>query len=119
MNLYSHLIQPTLPIIMIDEEEVLTTQSAEKQIKEIAKVTEDVIFGDHAREQQDNRGIEDVDVFRVLRTGFVDDVPTTTEYNEQQCKIVCKLRGLRSVGVVLIFLEDGTLFIKTVEWEDL
>ena len=104
---------------MIDIKDKLSANSAEQQIKEIAKVSKNVFIGPHAKERQDKRGIDDVDVFNVLRKGYVDEQPDKTDNNEWQCKIVYKLRGSRSVGVVVIFLDDGTLFIKTVEWEDL
>ena len=59
------------------------------------------------------------DVFKVLRNGTVDDAPTLTRHNEWQCKLVHRIKGNRSVGVVTIILHKAKLFIKTVEWEDL
>lgn len=96
----------------------LTAAVAEKRIHEIAKKTENVLLGTHARERMVERGFLDVDVFRVMRTGSVDAAPKLTDGDEWVCKITLKLRGGRSAGVVAIFLQNGKLFVKTVEWED-
>lgn len=97
----------------------LTATVAQKRIREIAQVTENVILGTHARERMAEREIFDVDVFRVLRQGYVDDPPELTEHREWKCKISLKIRGGRTAGVVTIFLHNGKLLVKTVEWENL
>lgn len=65
------------------------------------------------------REIFDVDVLRVLRSGYVDEPPEQTAKNEWKCKVTLKIRGGRTAGVVTIILQSGKLFVKTVEWEDL
>jgi hypothetical protein len=97
----------------------LTTQVAEKRIRAIAAVTENVILGNHARERMVERDIFDVDVFRILRTGHVDEPPEQTEQGEWKCKVVLKIRGGRTAGVITIILHNNKLFVKTVEWEDM
>ena len=97
----------------------LTAAIAQKRIREIAQKTENVILGNHAREQMSEREIFDIDVFRVLRQGYVDDAPEQTERNEWKCKIALKIKGGRTAGVVTIILHNGKLFVKTVEWENL
>ena len=97
----------------------LTAGVAEKRIREAAQVTENVIFGDHARIRMAEREIFDVDVLRVLRQGFVDEPPELTEFREWRCKVTLKIRGGRTAGVVTIILHEGKLFVKTVEWEDM
>lgn len=92
---------------------------AEKRIQQIALVTENVILGHHALERMAEREIFDVDVFRVLRSGYVDDPPEQTAKDEWKCKVTLKIRGGRTAGVVTIILHSGKLFVKTVEWEDL
>ena len=67
----------------------------------------------------DARGITDAQVFEVLKKGQVFDPPSLTKFGEWECKIIEPLRGGRSVGVALVFLKAGKLFLKTVEWEDL
>lgn len=96
----------------------LTAAVAQKRIRELAEVTENVVFGPHARQRMKEREIFDIDVLRVLRKGFVDDAPEMTERGEWKCKVTLKIRGGRTAGVVTIFLHNGRLFIKTVEWED-
>ena len=97
----------------------LTAAVAEKRIREIAKTSENVILGTHARERMQEREILDVDVFRVLRNGYVDDPPELTDLGEWKCKITLKIRGGRTAGVVTIILHNGRLLVKTVEWESL
>jgi hypothetical protein len=92
---------------------------AEKRIHEAALQTERVVVSNHARERMREREIDDADVFRVLRQGTVVDEPEPAEPGEWKCKIVRRIRGSRDVGVVTIILQDGRLFVKTVEWEDL
>lgn len=82
-------------------------------------MTENVVWGAHARQRMAERDILDVEVLRVLRQGFVDDRPELTELNEWKCKVTLKLRGSRTAGVVTIILHNGKLFVKTVEWENL
>jgi hypothetical protein len=67
----------------------------------------------------EERGIFDIAVFEILKTGLIDGNPEVTEHQEWKCKMVKKLRGAREAGVVTIILHNGKLFIKTVEWEDL
>ena len=61
---------------------------------------------------------DDIDVLRILRSGFVVEDPVPAEQGEWKCKIVRRMKGTRDVGVVVIILRSGNLFIKTVEWED-
>ena len=98
---------------------ILTAAVAEKRIRQIALVTENVILGNHALERMAEREIYDIEVFRVLRTGYVDERPEQTAQDEWQCKVTLKIKGGRSAGVVTIILQSGKLFVKTVEWEDL
>ena len=97
----------------------LTAGVAEKRIREIAQVSENVILGAHARQRMIERELFDGDVFRVLRQGHVDDAPELTTSKEWKCKITMKIRGGRTAGVVTIILHNGKLFVKTVEWENL
>lgn len=77
-----------------------------------------LVWGDHALSRMSERDIFDSDVLRVLRGGYIDDEPTLTKGGEWQCKVVRQVKGGRDVGAVVIFLRDGRLFLKTVEWED-
>ena len=97
----------------------LTPSVAQKKIREAAADSNNVILGNHALERMEERGIYDVSVFEILRTGVIEGNPEVTESNEWKCKMVKKLRGAREAGVVTIILHNGKLFVKTVEWEDL
>lgn len=68
----------------------------------------------------DERGITDMDVLRVLRTGEIsgDIVPGLHE-GEWKCKIIAPVKGRREVGVATLVIRNRKLRIKTVEWEDL
>lgn len=96
----------------------LTTALAEKRIRAAAATSGRVIFGNHARERMREREIDDIDVLRILRSGFVVGDPVPAEVGEWKCKIVRQMKGTRDVGVVAILLQSGNVFIKTVEWED-
>lgn len=97
----------------------LSSSQAERIVKDRARESANVIIGYHARARMSERDIFIDDVFRVLRTGSVDDDPTRTDHGEWQCKMAKRIRGTRSVGVVTIILHKAKLFLKTVEWEDL
>lgn len=96
----------------------LTATVAQARIRQIAAVTENVIWGKHALERMEERELFDADVLRVLRNGFVDEAPVQTGRGEWKCKVTLKIRGGRTAGVVTILLHNGKLFVKTVEWED-
>jgi Domain of unknown function (DUF4258) len=96
----------------------LTAPVAEGRIRKAAKQSERVILGQHARQRMRERGIDDADVFRLLREGVVVEAPEPAEPGEWKCKIVRRIRGSRDVGVITIILQSGRLFVKTVEWED-
>ena len=96
----------------------LTANEAKRRIHQTATRTEHVIFGDHALERMEERGITDAQVYEVLRNGDVTEPPALTQLGEWKCKIVKQLRGGREIGVLTIILKNGKLFIKTVEWED-
>jgi hypothetical protein len=96
----------------------LTPGEAERRIKLAAVKTENVLFGDHASERMEERGITDAQIYEVLRRGHVVDPPEKTQFGEWKCKMTKQLRGGRETGVVTIILKNGKLFLKTVEWED-
>lgn len=92
---------------------------AQRRIREAAADSDNVIFGEHALERMEERGIYDVAVLEILRLGTIDGNPEITERKEWKCKMVKRIRGAREAGVITIILHNGRLFIKTVEWEDL
>ncbi len=97
----------------------LTPAVAEQRIKKLATDTANIDWSLHALERMDQRGIYDVDVLRVLRTGVIDGAPEAARAQEWKCKMTREITGGREVGVVTIIMANNRLFIKTVEWEDL
>jgi hypothetical protein len=95
----------------------LTSSVAQSRIRKIAENSENVILGNHARDRMIEREILDVDVFRIIRSGHVEGQPEYTDFKEWKCKVVLKIRGSRTAGVVVVLLHSGKLFVKTVEWE--
>ena len=95
----------------------LTPARATLTIRAIAKDTGKVILGDHALERMEQRDISDTEVYRILQVGDVLDQPVQTKLGEWKCKVVLRLKGNQSAGVVTIILHSGLLFAKTVEWE--
>ena len=96
----------------------LTKAVAQARVRSLARHSETIVWGKHALSRMGERGILDIDVLRILRSGYIEDEPKLTEGGEWQCKIVKHIRGGREAGVVTIILHDGRLFLKTVEWED-
>lgn len=89
------------------------------RIKHLAKDSKNVGFSDHAEERMDERGITDLDVFRVLRSGDISGPIVAGKFEgEWKCKIVAPVKGRREVGVVTLLIRNKKLRIKTVEWED-
>jgi len=97
----------------------MTIAVALKRIREIAQTTANVIFSTHALERMEEREILDIDVYRTLREGGMDEAPVAARPGEWKCKVTLKIRGGRTAGVMIIILRNGKLFVKTVEWEDL
>lgn len=95
----------------------LRPNRAEERIRRSARESVNVIVGGHARERMLERGIDDIDVLRTLRTGGIVGEPEPAEHGEWKCKMVQR-KGGRDVGVITIILRTGKLFVVTVEWED-
>jgi hypothetical protein len=96
----------------------LSPARAQAVINETAQDTSQVILSDHALDRMDERGISDIEVYRILQLGRVVDEPTRTEGKEWKCKVIMRLPGSRTAGVITIILHDGMLFAMSVEWED-
>ena len=92
----------------------------QQAIRSIAEDTVRVFFLPHAQERMAERGIDAADVYRVLRSGFVDEASLEPGENagEQVCKVVEHNKGARDLGVVTIVIRERKLLVKTVEWED-
>src|SRR5437763_849603 len=93
----------------------LRPEKAQAIIRQTAAETGKVIIGDHVMMRMREREISDIEFYRILQTGHVMEEPTQTERKEWKCKITKRLKGNREAGVVVIILNDGMLFAKTVE----
>jgi len=96
----------------------LAASKAEQQIKSIAANSGNIKWSRHALTRMDERGIDDVDILRTLRSGMIAGDPEATQDPGWKCKMVKRIRGSREVGVVTIIIRGARLLIKTVEWED-
>ncbi len=98
----------------------MNAKQAEQLIKTIAVQSSNVRFAIHALERMKERAISLANVYEVLCKGYVDGIPTQgKKEGEWKCKIVRHARGNRDIGVIVIIIRGSTLFVKTVEWEDL
>ncbi len=92
----------------------------EKTIRMLAGREVSPAFGDHALDRMEERGITNLDVLRILRSGMIwGGIEPGKAVGEWKCKVVAKLRGNRDAGVVAVVINRAKLFVKTVEWEDL
>jgi hypothetical protein len=90
------------------------------RIQHLAADSKNVGFSDHAEDRMEERGITDLDVFRVLRTGEISGAIEPGKHEgEWKCKVVAPVKGRREVGVATLVIRNRKLRIKTVEWEDL
>ena len=96
----------------------LTAARAQEIIREAAQDADNVVWGTHALGRMEERGIYDIDVLRILRGGWVDDDPEPTDRGEWKCKVTLNIKRGRTAGVVTVIMQNGALFVKTVEWED-
>lgn len=97
------------------------TRKLEGVIRRIAQETLRVAFTEHALERMDERSITDLDVYRTLRSGYVEpeSIKPGKCPNEQICKVLKPIKGARDLGVVTVVIRSEELVIITVEWEDL
>lgn len=96
----------------------LTQLRAEARIRELAQLSENIIFGDEALDDMVERSITDVQVLEILLGGFVADRPEATEFGDWKCKVTKELRGRREAAAVVVIMRNARLFLKSVEWED-
>jgi hypothetical protein len=89
-------------------------------VRRISVDSGNVMFGNHALDRMEERGITTLDALRVLRNGDIKgSIEAGKNIGEWRCKIVKQMKGTREIGVVTIVMSAGRLFVKTVEWEDL
>lgn len=97
----------------------LRPDEAERIIKERASATENIIFTTHAYDRVDERSIIQADVYRILREGYVDEIPEKDRHGGWTTTIKKRIRGGREAAVVtVIFKESDNLIVITVMWVD-
>lgn len=96
----------------------LTVERAQARVRELAKESANVMFTQHAWDRMEERGFEDIEVLRVLRSGYVEEPPKDLGHGDWQCKVLRRMPNGREAGVVTIILMKGRLLVRTVEWED-
>jgi hypothetical protein len=96
----------------------LRTDQAETIIRERARKTANVVFGEHALDRVEYRSIVAEDVYWILQTGFAER-PAYEGNGEWKVIMVRRMPGCREAGVVTIIVStDEEVFVKTVEWMD-
>lgn len=90
-----------------------------EQVREVARDTRNVKWSHHARERMEERGINNTMALRVIRKGMLSgEILPGKATGEWKAKFVRLIPGRREVGVVFLLIRNGSIFVKTVEWED-
>jgi Domain of unknown function (DUF4258) len=96
----------------------LTAAVAQQRIRALAKDSSNVWWSKHSRTRMEEREIVTKEVYRILQEGDIAGQPVRSEKGEWKCKMVLKLKGRRSAGVVVALTDNTKLAVITVEWED-
>lgn len=98
----------------------LRTDEAERLIRERAEDTARVIISFHAFDRVEERSFTHQDIYKILRTGSVEGPAQKNLDGEWEVVVVKRMPGTREAGAItIIYRNEDTLFVKTVEWMDL
>ncbi len=97
----------------------LTCTIAKEIINRRALDTAQVVLTFHAQERMEERGIVSDEVYRILRSGAVFELPIRNEQGDWQVEIEKRMPGGRDVAVVTVVPQDDGLIVRTVMWRDL
>ena len=102
-------------------DKILRTDEAERTIKKIAEVDDNIIISKHTYDRRDERSaLTDIDTYRIIKEGHVFGVPEKNEEGYWEVIVTMRIQGNRDCGAVtIIFHDTERLFVKTVEWIDL
>ena len=90
-----------------------------EQVREVARDTRNVKWSSHSRDRMSERGISNTMALRVIREGRLSgDIEPGQKTGEWKAKFVRQIPGRREAGVVFLLIHNGSIFVKTVEWED-
>src|SRR4030088_1416185 len=91
----------------------LRADQAQTIIRERARLTINVVIGEHALDRIDERSIVAEDVYWILQTGFAEGQPTYEGDDEWKVIMVRRSPDCREAGVVtLIVSNDKEVFVK-------
>jgi hypothetical protein len=97
----------------------LTAGIARKRVRELASDSRTLVWTDHIQQRMVERGISTLDVLRILRDGEIEDDPVRAHIpGDWRVKLVRRLEGRRTAGVVTVIAARGVLILVTAEWED-
>jgi len=97
----------------------LTSAQALARVRALAADSSNLLWTQHIRERMAERGFDDIDVLRIVRTGDVDSVPGVgTNQGEWKIKVTRRMSNGRVAGVLTVLLVSNKLRLVTVEWED-
>lgn len=97
----------------------LTASVAQSRVRTLAVNSSNLKWSKHIQERMIERDIGAPQVLRILRTGYVDKPPIPGKYSgEWKIKITRTMANGRAAGVVTMLINDRTLHLLTVEWED-
>lgn len=90
------------------------------RVRKLASNTQNIKWSAHARDRMVERDIPIRVALNVIREGYIrGSIEPGERPGEWKAKIARNVKGRRDVGVVVILVRDSSVFVKTVEWEDL
>lgn len=94
----------------------LNAKQAELIIRERAKDSQNIKMKTHAGDREDERAIPMPDILKILRTGYVTELPEAGKKSgEWKIKIEKRLRGEREAAAIcLLIKEDSFVWVVTV-----
>ena len=111
--------QAVTPFHRQQDKNPFKSDDAERLIRARVLDSKNVVITEHAEERLEERGMTTLDLFLILKTGYVIKQPVTNTRGDWEVIVEKRLRGLRDAGVVTIILTHGAkLIVKTVQWMD-
>lgn len=85
----------------------------------LAENSDNIKWSAHARERFSERDITNRMAVTVLQKGSIrGDIVPGKNAGEWKAKMAYPIPGRREVGVAMILVNERSIFVKTVEWED-
>lgn len=91
-----------------------------ERVREVALDTKNVKWSQHARDRMYERDISNRIALNIIRDGHLKgDIVAGNKPGEWKAKFVRQIPGRREAGVVFLLVRNSSIFVKTVEWEDM